>query len=157
MSAISCSKDVTSSKYLRWVGDSEFDSTIDSEEFKLCQGEKNVLQYFNFSDGLVYEGEKRALDKYFYDNYRPIENNQSGWIRVRFIVNCKGKTGRFRLIASDENYQPTIFDPQITDQLLALTKELDGWIIQSQNNIERDYYQYLVFKMKAGKIEEIMP
>ncbi|MEL7123930.1 MAG: hypothetical protein AAFO07_31115 [Bacteroidota bacterium] len=153
--SISCSKDVAPSKYLRWVGDSKFDATTDSEAFKPCRGDKNVLQYFNFSDGLVYEGEKRAIDKHFQDNYHPIDNNQTGWIRIRFIVNCKGQTGRFRLTASDENYQPTTFDTQITDQLLALTKELNGWVIQSQNNIPRDYYQYQYFS--HGIISSMFP
>ena len=146
-----------SSKYMRMVGDSEFDPEKDDPNFKLCFSENQVRQYFNFGRGLQYEGEKKALVEHFFKQYKPVDTDQSGLIRVRFIVNCKGETGRFRLIEADENYQKTKFDERITQQLLTLTKSLKGWKPQADEYAERDFYQYLVFKIKNGDLIEMMP
>ncbi|MFY0688921.1 MAG: hypothetical protein JXQ90_17255 [Cyclobacteriaceae bacterium] len=142
------------SKYLRWVGDILPNDEID-EDFQLCYQEYHVKQYFNFNNGLVYEGEKKAIIKKFKD-YQPIESNISGWIRIRFIVNCNGQIGRFRLISSDLNYQEVTFPDEITDQLMKITKSLDGWKVQPADN-PKDYYQYLVFKIEQGTLTEILP
>lgn len=152
-----CSVDHSNSKYLRWVGDSTFNPAIDKADFQLCHSENQVKQYFHFGGELPYEGEKKELIKYFKTNYVPVESPQSGWIRIRFIVNCEGKTGRFRMISSNENYQEQTFDKKITDPLLALTKESTGWKVQLDEEQPKDYYQYLIFKIKEGNITQIMP
>ena len=48
-------------KYLRWVGDIEFNSEVDNQQFKLCNENENVLQFFNVGNALEYEGEKSAM------------------------------------------------------------------------------------------------
>lgn len=78
-------------------------------------------------------------------------------IRIRFIVNCEGKTGRFRVIGMNKNYQEKTFDKAITDQLLEITQHLDGWQLLPNAEEPRDYYQYLLFKMNKGTIVEILP
>ena len=153
----SCSLDNRESKYLRWVGDSEFDAEIDTSNFQLCHKEFKAKQYFHFDKGLQYEGEKKELRSQFKEKYIPIDTDQSGLIRIRFIVNCEGEIGRFRMISSDLNYQEQIFDQRITDQLLSITKSLEGWIAQSIREKTRDYYQYLIFKIVNGELTDIMP
>jgi len=154
----SCTESDEQSKYLRWVGDTEFNPKIDSGDFELCNSENLVRQYFHFDRGLAYEGEKKELRRIYAEAYKPPEGvDQSGMIRIRFIVNCKGETGRFRLIGSDLNYKEQVFDEKITNQLLRITKSLDGWAVHSMNEIPQDYYQYLIFKIDSGNLIEIMP
>jgi len=152
-----CSLDHSDSKYLRWVGDSVSNVAIDTLGFQICSSEYFVKQYFHFDKGLQYKGEKKKLVALFKDKYIPVDIDQSGWIRIRFIVNCKGETGRFRIIESDLNYQERNFDQRITNQLLNITQSLDGWEIQTKNNKPKDYYQYLIFKIINGDLIEIMP
>jgi hypothetical protein len=154
---VACSNEETPSKYLRWVGDSTFDAEVDDPDFKLCHSESRVKQYFHLAEGLQYVGEKSALVKQIRDQYEAVKNKQSGYIRIRFIVNCNGETGRFRVIQANEQYQEQAFDESITNQLLAIVKSLDGWDTQKGKENPEDYYQYLVFKMKNGEIIEIMP
>jgi lysyl-tRNA synthetase class I len=97
------------------------------------------------------------LVKQIRDQYEAVKNKQSGYIRIRFIVNCNGETGRFRVIQANEQYQEQAFDESITNQLLTIVKSLDGWNTQKGKENPEDYYQYLVFKMKNGEIIEIMP
>ncbi|MGL4629975.1 MAG: hypothetical protein ACRCVT_02120 [Leadbetterella sp.] len=79
-------------------------------------------------------------------------------IRIRFIVNYKGQTDRFRLIAMDENYKEKVFASSITEQLVKITKSLKGWGLMKYDSTHTfDYYQYLIFKMENGQIKEILP
>lgn len=153
----SCQSEKQISNYPKSIGDIEFDSKIDNPNFKLCF-DKYVFQYFNDSNGLQYKGEKIVLDKTYFDNYKN-QNlvGETGLIRIRFIVNCKGETDRFRILEMDENYKEKKFNEKITNQLLQISKNLSGCnpkIIQNRNV---DYYQYLIFKIKDGNLIEIMP
>ena len=145
--------------YLRWVGDIPFDEEIDDPAFQLCRGDSNVLQYFHTSDDALsnYEGEKRALTLQLKAAYNPVDVKEGGWIRIRFIVNCTGETGRFRVISADDNYQVFTFDQRITAQLLTHVKALDGWKVHEHREQVNDYYQYLTFKIQNGEISEILP
>ncbi len=144
-------------EYLRWVGDTEFNPQLDSPTYKLCNPDQ-VGQYHNYGMGLQYEGEKSAINQFFKDNYSPVKSpHENGLIRIRFIVNCKGETDRFRILCMDNSYQPFEFDHRIVRQILGITKKLDGWKVLYKKNQPKDYYQYLIFKIKNGQIIEIMP
>ena len=145
--------------YLRQVGDITSDLTVDNPAFKTCNGDEYVFQYFNTGEGFKYQGEKTALVSQILNTYKPIANSkeQSGYIRIRFIVNCEGEAGRFRVISSDFDYQEKMFDKAITNQLLAILKDLDGWEIMTKNGNPLDYYLYLIFKLDNGHIIEILP
>lgn len=147
------------SKYPRWIGDIGFDVKKDNSDFAPCNGNENIRQYFHLSGAVFpFEGEKIALMNIFKKKYQSIKVNETGWlVRIRFIVNCKGKTGRFRLISSNSNYKNFTFDERITNQLLNITKNLLGWKRYEKNNIGYDYYQYLIFKIEKGHLIEILP
>ncbi|MEM6379332.1 MAG: hypothetical protein AAF705_14075, partial [Bacteroidota bacterium] len=135
------------SDYPRMIGDISFDANLDNPAFKLCSGEKNAIQYYGLPEK-PYIGEKPALEKHFYDQYQSDRaTKESGLIRIRFLVNCEGKAGRFRLIGMDQDYQEKSFDPSITNQLLQLTQSIPKW--NSFSNAKRgiDYYNYLIFKI----------
>lgn len=159
---ISCGQETTSFKNEyppRHIGDIEFDPKLDNPDFKLCYPE-HIDQYIG--EDFLYEGEKIALEKEILDNYRTeIAKKESGMIRVRFIVNCKGETDRFRILGADKNYKEKEFDKSITNQILQITKNLKGWKIMYYRNekleLPIDYYQYLIFKIENGKIVKILP
>ncbi len=158
--AQSCQQQYVSkdSKYLAMVGDIEHDPTLDDPEFTLCN-EKNTYQYHNLNGDMQYEGEKYALKKFFASQYKPVNKaKDSGMIRIRFLVNCKGQTGRFRIISSGHDYKEKQFDKAITDQLMTITKGLKGWkVLSEEGGNPKDYYQYLTFKISEGQIKEILP
>jgi len=145
-------------EYLRWVGDIEQNDKIDEIEFKVCNGDDKILQYFNLGEGPIYSGEKSKILNTFKSKYQPIsDKNQNGLIRIRFIVNCEGKTGRFRVLQSDYHYQEKEFDKEIISQLLNITKEIENWEVFKRNEMPVDYYIYLIFKIKDGQLTEILP
>ncbi|MBK8627903.1 MAG: hypothetical protein IPN86_20785 [Saprospiraceae bacterium] len=145
------------SKYLSMVGDIAPDPKLDDPNFTLCN-EKNTKQYHNLNEEMQYEGEKYALDHTFTSKFNADPTiKDSGMIRIRFIVNCKGEIGRFRLISSGYDYKEKKFNNSITDQLMTITKSLKGWKILSDKRGPKDYYQYLIFKITDGQIKEILP
>lgn len=142
--------------YLRHVGDITNDPKTD-QDFQVCD-EDRILQYYNFGKGFQYKGEKISLVKHFtaaFDSTR--YNDESGFVTIRFVVNCKGQAGRFRVQEMGDDYQPKKFAKRLTEDLLAVTKKLDGWIAGEMQGKPYDYYQYLVFKFEHGKLIEIMP
>lgn len=146
-----------SAQETRWIDDIVPDSTLDDANFKICNTDKQSIQYFNDGIGVQYKGGKPAINALFSSGYRSVKVNQSGLIRIRFVVNCSGATGRFRLLSSDLNYQPYQFSPEITEQLLQITKSMNGWQPKVWKEIKVDYYQYLIFKIENGKLTHILP
>lgn len=142
--------------YPRWIGDISFNAKLDDPDFKVCD-ENGAVQYFWFNEK-TYQGEKILIEDFFQKNYRSDKaKKESGLLRIRFLVNCEGKAGRFRVKGMDKNYQEKEFDASITRQLLRLTKELDQWKVLSYKDQVKDYYQYLIFKIEEGVIKEILP
>jgi hypothetical protein len=143
--------------YPERTGDIEYDEKIDKSDFKLCYP-KYIFQYFNISKGVEYTGEKLAIENEFKTKYKPISiQGETGLVRIRFVVNCKGETDRFRLISMDTEYNPKAFDKSITDQLTEITKSLKGWKPKFYEEMPIDYYQYLIFKLRDGHITHILP
>ena len=153
----SCQTEKKLSEYPRFIGDIAFDSKYDKSNFYLCN-EKDIAQYHNDSKGMEYKGEKIALQEEIFSKFKAmIDTSQNGLIRIRFIVNCKGETDRFRIISMDENYNEKKFSINITEQLLLICKELKGWLPKKLDGKEVDYYQYLIFKINRGNLIEILP
>lgn len=139
------------------VGDIQFDPQIDDPGFKICDYEA-VHQYYNFGKGLQYKGEKIKINEHFQGKLKTKEQpGESGFLTIRFIVNCEGETGRYRVQGMDNDYRPKDFNDELTAQLLNLTKQLTGWIPGEYEARRFDYYQYLTFKIENGHLIEIMP
>lgn len=138
------------------IGDIDHAPELDGN-FETCNGDSRAIQYYALAES-TYGGEKIEIEKAFEKKYdASIATKESGLIRIRFIVNCKGKSGRFRILGMDEKYNEKTFDKSITDQLLKITKELKNWKTFERNGITPDFYQYLIFKIKEGRIIEILP
>lgn len=153
----SCQTENKLSKYPRYIGDIDFDAKCDNKNFIVCN-ENEIMQYHNNSKGLEYKDEKYALQQEIMSKFIAVpDSTQNGLIRIRFIVNCKGESDRFRIIAMDENYNEKKFSSNITDQLLSICKDLNGWLPKRVNGKDVDYYQYLIFKFNKGNLIELMP
>ncbi len=151
------------------VGDIEYIYGVDNPDFKLLD-ENKILPY-NTQCGMLIEGEKYQVLEYFHKNTDfKFTEGLDGYVTIRFIVNYEGKTDRFRVYEMDNNYKSCYFPREITDRLLLLTKELRGWKTQVNRGLEQakeeikndkkslcDYYQYILFKIKDGLLEAILP
>lgn len=144
----------------RDVGDIPFDPSLDDATFQICD-EENIKQYYvrySSDEAPGFIGEKKAMDRMILNAYSyPNVDTQDGYITIRFIVNCKGQTDRFRIEEMSVDYQPFDFDPKLSDQLLNIVKQLEGWVPRKTKGKPLDYYQYLTFKIRDGQILKILP
>lgn len=148
-------KSSSQSKYSNHVGDIEYDPEVDGD-FKRCDDYSN--QYYSVNGGLKILGEKPAIIKHFQENYTPIKmEGQTGFLTVRFVVNCEGQSGMFRIYAVDHELHSFSFEKEISDQILSASKTLKGWTIAKHNGKNYDYYQYLSFEIIDGFIKDITP
>ncbi|NOT36608.1 MAG: hypothetical protein HOP11_04465 [Saprospiraceae bacterium] len=143
-------------EYLRHVGDIPFDNTLDDPAFRPCN-EESARVHHNFNNPDLYEGEKPAMIKPLMQlEFAKIEG-ESGYITIRFMVNCEGKTGRYRVEQLDFEYKDKKFNEKIIDSLLSKTKSLDKWIPAKSEDFVYDYYKYLTFKIIDNQIKDILP
>ncbi|WP_378179378.1 hypothetical protein [Chryseobacterium zhengzhouense] len=149
---------MTISKYPAHVGNIEFDQNIDDPNFKRCiLDDRYAYQYYNDSKGFQYKGEKLAIIEKLNKSNILSDKNSNGYITVKFLVNCQGKTGLFRVQQINNDYQEVDLDNQLKDKLLTFTKSLDGWMSKEIDGKKIDYYQYVTYKIVDGKISEILP
>jgi hypothetical protein len=134
----------------------EADPSQDDPSFSVCD-EKLLIPYYG-GKKTSYPGDKAYLIKHFSAYKEPLKSKgQSGFVTIRFIVNCKGKAGRFRMQQMDQAYQSFTFNKNITDQLLELTRQLNSWIPSEYDHRVVDTYYYLCFQIRDGKIISITP
>ncbi|WP_051293096.1 hypothetical protein [Olivibacter sitiensis] len=138
------------------VGYIPYDAALDDSTFNLC-GAKEIPEYYGVSGGYR-GGRKKLLSllkqlKFPKSDVKPL----SGYITIRFVVNCEGKTDRFRVLQVDENYHNSHFHPSLVDSILSFTKKLDDWLPATIDNQPYAYFQYLTFKIRNGIPVDILP
>lgn len=142
------------------VGDIPFDPELDTADFTICNEANMEQSYARRSDDepTTYEGEKRGLERDILSKYQMEDIlGEDGYITVRFVVNCKGDTGKFRVEEMGFDYRVKQFDQRITSQLLDIVKKLDGWVPRKRKDRTLDTFQYLTFKIQKGQIVKILP
>ena len=105
------------SKYPAHVGDIIFSKKLDGADFKRCLDEKFTFQYYNDSKGFQFKGEKIRIERKLEALHLKSDENSNGYITIRFVVNCEGKAGQFRIQEMNENYQEISFTKKFTSQL----------------------------------------
>ena len=116
-----------------------------------------------YTTGLTDSENRYELKRLVGQCYQRVQQSgQSGLIRVDFIINCTGERGQFRLVGLDEEYRPKNFDGQITQQLLAICRdhvpsELFTFVSNQRINAHQDAAVSLTFRLKDGRITDILP
>lgn len=124
-------------------------------EFELCSG--SLYPYYYPS--LKYKGGFYTIKQHFYKNYIPVlDGNNSGIVRVRFHVNCKGEAGNYSTETYSLSYQSIELNSKIVNQLESLLKELQDWIpaIDDEREVVNSH-KFLAFRIKDGELVEILP
>jgi hypothetical protein len=83
----------------------------------------------------------------------------SGYITFRFMVNCEGKLlPKTQILQTDEKYLNYHFEKNLVNELFAFLKTLDKWrIAKSKEGYTYSYKAFLTFKIKNGKVVNIIP
>ena len=88
---------------------------------------------------------------------KPTTFNQSGFLTIRFIVNCKSETCCFHFYEMNEKYEERSFDESVKTQLTAFVKQLGGWKQVEDKGNFTNYRYYLNFVIKNGIFQSVSP
>ncbi|MBT8245302.1 MAG: hypothetical protein HKP48_08410 [Winogradskyella sp.] len=131
------------------------DEALLNDGFKICN-EDYIAQYYNTQE-LPYPNGKNNFRKYIISSFENRNYSDSGYLNIRFIINCEGETGRFIIQSNDLDLNPKPFNTDLKNQLFKLTSEATSWkstVIREKN---RDAYMYVSYRIENGEITEIIP
>jgi hypothetical protein len=137
------------------VGDIAFDEKLDDKKFCICNASE-IFQYHSLAFNNRHAFKRRA-QKQVLKLKSGSRKNVSGYITIRFIVNCNGEADRFRILSVDHRYSPQFFDRTFTLALLAVVKNFDAWSIGKFEGELVDYYQIVTFKIVNSRVADILP
>jgi len=134
------------------VGDIAFNDKIDNPDFKVCN-ENNIFQYYSSKSN--YQNGRKEIEKELHETIKELTFEKSGLITFRFIINCNGETGRFRLKGVNTELKDTKFDSEKLQILQNAVQNLKNWRIVTYNNKTNDSYFVLNFKVEQCKITDV--
>jgi hypothetical protein len=127
-----------------------------SGELDLCG--LGILQPY-YLTGLNYEGEIFAIKQKYKEEYITVKNGQnSGIVKIRFDVNCKGETGNFEFETYNLKYESITMNDSIVNQTVLIARNLNNWTPGTNDDNENiNSFKFLAIKVINGEIKEILP
>jgi hypothetical protein len=125
-----------------------------SDGFETCH--EYIYDYYN-PERPTYVNGKNGLRKFVLKNYKNDGYSDSGYLNIRFVINCKGETGRYVIHENDLSLSPKKFNPEIKKQLFELTTQLNKWNPNFIRGKKVDSYMYISYRIENGEIIEIIP
>ncbi|NNF21026.1 MAG: hypothetical protein HKN67_03725 [Saprospiraceae bacterium] len=133
------------------------DKSISDSSFSPCFEEK-IFPFYYGSEPSGFRPGKDSLAQYFHQNFDNFgDTSESGFITIRYVINCQGEAGRFILHQLGPDYKKKEFNQKITNRLLELVKNLKDWRPIRFYDDHYDSFIYLSFKIENGELTAILP
>lgn len=130
----------------------------DHSNFELCNEEIRIGDYYNCDNRGQLIGGKGAWWRILKKDLKPEKlKNESGYLTFRFVLNCKGEVGRFMTEESDLDFNKKQFDKETVTHFYNIVYQQKNWQACTGDKISQDAYTYITFKLKDGKVIEILP
>ena len=112
-------------EYMADIGDIKFNAELDNANFKFCDS-TNVLHK---RANVAYTGGTPAMEKELIESYKKQTEFESftGYFFIRFAVNCKNESGRFRWEIVDEDFKKATCPISLEKELIRKIKNLKKW------------------------------
>ena len=131
-----------------------FNKALDNADFMICDSSR----FHSGRNGIQYVDGSNKLRKDITTNYSYHKAYESfnGFIVIRFLVNCKGKTGRYRAQSLNLDFSPAKAPADLIEHSLDLIKDLDNWKKHPAVDSKKEFSKYINLKIKNGKIEHVL-
>ncbi len=130
----------------------------DNPDFKLCGKENEIDDYYNRDQRAGLNGGKGSWWRILERMLKPEKlHNESGYLTFRFVINCEGTVGRFITEQADLNFVKKEFNSETINHLYEIVSSQKDWLPSGNENGLFDSYVYVTFKLKDGKIIELLP
>ena len=127
------------------------------DPFKPCDHIDRIADYYN-DDRSGIKGGKGRL-RTLLRNHLDIDHlaEESGYLTFRFVINCDGEAGWFTTEEADLDYNRKQFSDQTKSALSRILMSHAEYKPLLINDDPRDSFTYITFKLRDGKVEEILP
>jgi len=130
----------------------------DNSNFKICQKEIQIKDYYNCENQGQIKGGKGTWKRILKKELDPQKlKNESGYLTFRFVINCEGETGRFITEEADLDFQKKKFDKETISHFFEIVAKQKDWVACNARGASYDSYAYVTFKLKDGNVIEILP
>jgi hypothetical protein len=136
------------------VGDIPFDAKRDNPKFQLCNPSR-VWQGYQLKTKM--DETPLLVAREFKTQFQTRDEwrNESGFIRVRFLVNCQGQSDRFRLLELDFDLKEKKFSETLSLHVLSIAKSIQ-WPARRANQQTVDYYHHFSIRIVDGQLADII-
>ncbi|MBP2833257.1 hypothetical protein J8281_13770 [Aquimarina sp. U1-2] len=148
--------DASTEKYPNYIGYLDPETTISDINFEIC-GDEDIKGTHHGLPKHAYKPNKGVFDKTIRATYRNKGYTDSGYLNFRFIVNCRGETGRYEIVQMNLGLEETTLSEDMVNQLFQLTADKENWNGYRSKKSGINYYMYVSYKIEDGEISEILP
>jgi len=131
-----------------------YDAKYDNPNYIICDSTKissgrNRLKYIGGANKF-----KKDIASIY--SYSPEYETFSGYIVIRFLVNCKGKSGRYRAQSLNLDFSPSTAPSDLIEYSIKLVKSLDNWTKSSAHDSKAAYHKFINLKINNGQIQHVL-
>ncbi len=132
----------------------------DTQDWAPCRADKLIADYYNPTPDIGYPGGHYALNRDLIPklDLTPFAS-ESGYLTIRFVVNCEGEVGRFTTDEADLDLKPKQFPEAAVKDVALAIQTLTGWNTGrvGPNESLADFYTYITLKFEDGKLIDLLP
>ena len=132
----------------------------DVADWTPCRADVHIADYYNPTPDIGYPGGHYALNRDLIPklDLTPFAT-ESGYLTIRFVVNCEGEVGRFTTDEADLDFKPKQFPAAAVKDVALAIQKLKGW---NTGRIRpgqplADFYTYITLKFEDGKLIDLLP
>jgi hypothetical protein len=147
---------VNEEKYPHYIGYINQEEALLNKAYTLCNKD-TIYKVHHGAPKEAFQGSKKRFRETILSAYKNKEYSDSGYLNFRFLVSCEGNAGWFEIIEMNLDLEETTLNDDMVNQLLTHTADPKHWAIYTNDNIPRDYYMYISYRIENGEITEILP
>lgn len=132
-------------------------------EMQMCGDTLNgfpTVQYYEIN-GKNTKSSLQIMNEWRQFFQKPHNFSESGFLTIRFILDCEGKPRLHRFFEMGLDYQRKSFSAALKVQVWDFVQQLEGFPkgVYTYNNqaLNVNYYAYFIFKIRNGEFESIAP
>ena len=123
------------------------------KNFRVCNEDK-IPEYYSMKTDFI--GGKSAIKDSILYKLESLKFRESRLVTFRFIVNCEGQAGRFRVKAINRDIKKSEVDPENIQKIEKVLAQLKSWNpARNKSGQYFDSYYMVNFKIEDHKIVDI--
>ena len=131
-----------------------YDADLDNPDYIVCDS----TRIGSGRNRLQYPGGNKQLREVIQDQYQyqSAYAAYNGYIMIRFLVNCEGTSGRYRVEALNLDFSRAEAPPGLVNHTKEIIKNLDAWVKVKNPNGKEEYSKFINLKIENGQIQHVL-